>query len=74
MQENSEIRIQMEEWKNSDNEIVKRIYEAVTLKIQEPDLKFSIDYSVNKLKSVEGKITFIGLSPNNDSHILKIIK
>tara|TARA_B100001063_G_C16400659_1_gene374701 strand:- start:9 stop:233 length:225 start_codon:yes stop_codon:yes gene_type:complete len=29
---------------------------------------------VGKLKSVEGKITFIGLSPNNDSHIMKIIK
>jgi hypothetical protein len=29
---------------------------------------------LSKLKSVEGKITFIGLSPNNDSHIMKIIK
>tara|TARA_B100001059_G_C17393374_1_gene360196 strand:+ start:412 stop:522 length:111 start_codon:yes stop_codon:yes gene_type:complete len=32
MQENPEIRIQMEEWKNSDNEIVKKLYEAVILK------------------------------------------
>lgn len=74
MQENPEISIQMEEWKNSDNEIVKKLYEAVILKTQEPDLEYSIDYSVNKLKSIEGKITFIGLSPNNDSHIMKIIK
>jgi hypothetical protein len=74
MQENPEIRIQMEEWKNSDNEIVKKLYEAVILKTQEPDLEFSIDYSVDKLKTIEGKITFIGLSPNNDSHIMKIIK
>lgn len=74
MQENPEIRIQMEEWKNSDNELVKKLYEAVKLKTQKPDLEFSIDYSVDKLKLVEGKITFIGLSPNNDSHIMKIIK
>jgi len=74
IQEKPEIKIQMEEWKNSDNEIVKRLYEAVNLKTQEPDLEFSIDYSVNKLKSIEGKITFIGLSTNNDSHIMKIIK
>ncbi|WP_340199470.1 hypothetical protein [Ascidiimonas sp. W6] len=68
--EKPEIKSQMKE---SDNEIVKNLYEAVTLKTQEPDLEFSIDYSVNKLKAVEGKITFIGLSPNNDSHIMKII-
>lgn len=74
MKENPEISLQMEEWKYSDNDIVKRLYEAIILKTQEPDLNFSIDYSVNKLKTVEGKITFIGLSPNNDSHIMKIIK
>jgi len=74
MQENLEISLQIEEWKNSDNDIVKKLYEAVILKTQEPDLKFSIDYSVNKLKLIEGKVTFIGLSPNNDSHIMKIIK
>ena len=34
MQENPEIKIQMEKWKNSDNEIVKKIYEAVKLKTQ----------------------------------------
>ena len=74
MQENPELSIQMEEWKNLDNDLVKKFYEAVTLKKKEPDLEFSIDYSVNKLKSIKGKITFIGLSPNNDSHIMKIIK
>jgi len=45
----------MEEWKNSDNDLVKKLYEAVTLKKKEPDLEFSIDYSVNKLKSIKGK-------------------
>jgi hypothetical protein len=74
MQENPELSLQIEEWKNSDNDIVKKLYEAVILKTQEPDLKFSIDYAVNKLKSIKGRITFIGLSPNNDSHIMKIIK
>jgi hypothetical protein len=74
MKENPEISLQIEEWKNSENDIVKKLYEAITLKTEEPDLKFSIDYSIERLKSVEGTITFIGLSPNNDSHIMKIIK
>jgi len=74
MQENPEISRQIEAWKNSDNDIVKKLYEAIMLKTKEPDLKFTIDYSIDRLKSVEGTMTFIGLSPNNDSHIMKIIK
>lgn len=74
MKENPEISRQIEDWKNSDNDLVKNFYEAIVLKTKEPDLELSIDYSINKLKSVEDKITFIGLSPNNDSHIMKIIK
>lgn len=73
-QENSDINHQIEEWKNSENDIVKKLYEAITLKTKNPDLKFSIDYSIERLKSVAGTITFVGLSPNNDSHIMKIIK
>lgn len=74
MQENPEVKVQIEQWKNSDNEIVKKLYETIILKIQEPDLKYSIDYAIHKLKLLEGIITFIGLSPNNDSHIMKTIK
>lgn len=72
--ENPDLRKQIEEFKNSDDEIIKRLYEAIILKVENPELKFSIDYSINKLKISEGTVTFIGLSPNNDSHILKIIK
>ena len=74
MNENPEIKVQIDSWKNSDNEIVKKLYEAINLKSKEPELKFSIDYAINKLKQIGGKVTFIGLHPNNDSHIMKIIR
>lgn len=74
MKENPDIKGQIEEWKNSGNEIVQNFYEAIHLKIKEPNLEFSLDYALNNLKEIEGKLTFIGLSPNNDSHIFKIIK
>jgi len=71
---NPEISKQIEEWENSDNEIVRNLYEAIKLKQKDPSLKISTDYSINKLKDIKGKMTIIGLSPNNDSHILKIVK
>ena len=74
MESNTEISKQIEELKNVDNKIVQNLYEAIKLKQKDTNLKFSIDYSLNKLKEVEGKMTIIGLSTNNDSHILKSVK
>ncbi len=36
-------------------------------------MEFSIDYALSELKEIKGIITFIGLSPNNDSHILSTV-
>ncbi len=71
---NSEISKQIEEWTNVDNEIVRNLYEAIKLKKNDSSLQFPNDYSINKLKEIKGNITIIGLSPNNDSHILKLVK
>jgi len=73
MKNKPEIRREIAKWKDSDNDIIRNLYEAIQLKSQNPDLKFSIDYTLNKLNEIEGVITLIGLSPNNDSHILSII-
>ncbi|WP_299157051.1 hypothetical protein [uncultured Christiangramia sp.] len=72
--EDPEIKEKIEAFKNSDDTLIRNIYEVIQLKLNKPDLKFSIDYAINELKKVQGEITFLGLSPNNDSHIFKIIK
>lgn len=69
-----ELRPEIETWKDSDNEIVRNLYEGIKLKINNPDLKFSIDYALNQLKDIKGSITFMGLSPNNDTHIISSIR
>lgn len=40
----------------------------------EPEQKFSVKYSFSRLEKVKDTITIIGLSPNNDSHIMKSIR
>ncbi len=74
MKNNSEIKQQIEEWKNSDNKIVRNLYEAIQLKAENPDLEFTINHALNRLKEITGSITFIGLSPNNDYHIINLVK
>lgn len=73
MKNNPKARKKFNKLKNADNVDMKNLYEAVTLKTANPELKFSIDYALSKLNEIEGSVTFIGLSPNNDSHILSSI-
>ena len=73
-QNKPELRPEIETWKDSDNEIVRNLYEGIMLKVTNPNLKFSIDYALNQLKEIKGSITFMGLSPNNDNHIIKLIQ
>lgn len=68
--EKPELRVQIDEWKNSDNDSVRNLYEGIMLKVKNPDLRISIDYAINKLSSIKGKVVFMGLSPNNDTHII----
>jgi hypothetical protein len=68
--ETPELRPQIDAWKDSDNEMVRNLYEGIMLKIGNPELKISIDYALNKLTTIKGKVVFMGLSPNNDTHIV----
>ncbi len=69
-----ELRPQIDEWKNSDNKIVRNLYEGIMLKIDNPNLKISIDYALSRLASIEGDVSVIGLSPNNDTHLFSLLQ
>ncbi|WP_341904556.1 hypothetical protein [Fluviicola taffensis] len=71
---NHETKREIESWKDDNNYLVRNLYEGIKLKIKNSDLNFSIDYALNHLKNISGSITFMGLSPNNDDHIISLIK
>lgn len=49
------------------------LYEAIILKLKDRTLKFEEGYPFEKLKTCSGTLTIIGLSPNNDSHLIDMI-
>jgi len=71
---NPELRPQIDAWKDSDNDLVRNLYEGIKLKISNPDLKISIDYALNKISTIKGSVVFMGLSPNNDTHIVSSLQ
>ena len=73
IKEKPELKKEIEKWKNVDNDIVKNFHDAIKLRTSNPNIKFSVDYALNKLKKINGAVSIIGLSPYNDSHILSTI-
>ncbi len=71
---NPDIEKQVREWKNSNNLIVKKGYEAIKLYQQDTSNVLSEYYPLETLKKISGSLIFLGFSPNNDSHIFKPIK
>lgn len=71
---NPTIAKEIESWKNSDNHIIRNFYEAIKLKQKNPELRFPVVYAFRRLNEIKGNITFIGLSPYNDSHIFSSIR
>jgi len=69
-----EIKRQINEWANSDNEIVKNMHDAIMLKIQDPKLSFQINSGLGELEDLKGEICILGLSANNDNHLFQILK
>ena len=74
MAEKPEVAQQIESWKNSENELVRRLYESIVLKNENARLSFNDYYPVKDFSNITGKIDILGLSPNNDSHIFSSIK
>lgn len=48
-------------------------YKFIMTKIQHPELNIATEYFLDKFKSIEGELTIIGMSPNNDAHIFDAI-
>ena len=60
-------------FRESDNQLLRNMYESIILKLKDKSLQFNDYYPFDKLKDNSGVLTIIGLSPNNDSHILDMI-
>ncbi|WP_438348000.1 hypothetical protein ACP8HI_20430 [Paenibacillus sp. FA6] len=73
MQTKPELMSEIEEWKESDNQIVRNMYESIMIKLENPEVSFSEYDALQKFSDIEGSITILGLSPNNDNHIFKEI-
>lgn len=68
-----DIKKEIENWKTSEQKLVRNLYEAVMLKIENPELEFKDYYPFDKLEDIKGTLTILGLSPNNDNHIIDMI-
>ena len=62
------IRKQIDELDES-NVLVKRLKEAIKLKVENPDLEHEEQYPHDRLKHIAGQLSILGLSPNNDGHL-----
>ena len=66
------IRQQIEDWDES-NVLVKRLKEAIKLKVERPDLEHQEQYPHKMLEQLTGSLEIVGLSPNNDRHLFSQI-
>lgn len=73
-QNKPELRQQIESWKDCDSEIVRRLFESISLKSKNTNLGFKETYPVEQFKDIQGGLTIFGLSPYNDNHIFELIK
>ena len=67
------IKDDVDSWENHENNLVARLFDAVKVKISNPNLKFTESYHTKELKEMEGELHIIGLSPYNDFHIFDMI-
>ena len=62
------LRQQIEEM-DEGNDLVRRLKEAIRLKVERPDLEHSEQYPHKMLEQITGSLEIVGLSPNNDGHL-----
>jgi len=67
--ENKVIRDDVDSWANSDNMIVRNLYESIMLKIANPDLRFDETYPLEEFNKIQDEAIIIGLSPYNDTNL-----
>ncbi len=71
--DNPELAEQIQRRKTSGNKLVRRLHEIIVLKNENPELFFSDNFPISKFSNIEGNLEILGLSPNNDNHILNFI-
>lgn len=69
----SYVKSDVDSWENNENALVARMYDAVKVKISNPNLKFTESYHTKELKEMKGELYIIGISPYNDFHIFDMI-
>lgn len=70
---NAEAKVQIDSWCDDKNTLLSNMGHAIKLKVAHPELRFSDNYHFDKLKTINGTLDIIGLSPWNDFHIFESI-
>lgn len=70
---NTEVASGIESWADSDNPVVKALYDAIKLKLEDSSLSFPEDYPLRSFSEIEGNLDIVGLSPTNDNHLFDAI-
>ena len=66
------IREQIDSWPD-DNDLTRRLKEAIRLKSDNPDLRHGEQYPHQMLGEISGTLGILGLSPSNDGHLFSHI-
>lgn len=64
---------ELEKRKIRDEYLPAPISEWIEVHREHPELSFGVQYHFDALRKLSGELYIIGLSPNNDSHIFKLI-
>jgi len=66
------ISVDIDAW-DGEASLLSRMREAIQLKCSSPDLRHAEQYPTAKLSEASGKLSIIGLSATNDSHVFDAI-
>jgi len=70
---NPEIKKQIDSWEMDSNSLVRKMAEAVKIKLKEPGIRFTEGFSINAFETMEGELVILGLSSANDTHLFRHI-
>lgn len=69
-----QVRETIESWLDDDNRAIRNLAESILQKQENPALEFDEYYGIREFHSIDGLLSIVGLSPNNDSHIFDLLK
>jgi hypothetical protein len=68
----SEAQQKYQELKNSINENDISLFNSINERVRNPEFK-NTEYPIREFEGITGELNILGMSPNNDSHIFKMI-